>query len=62
MAREIESVAHAAGETVVKVSETTAMILEKSGPVVTEISNHAFGLGRVTIRVFGKVLSTLLPK
>ena len=62
MSKVVGETAHAAGETVVKVTKGTAMILEKSGPVVTEISNHALGAGRITIRVFGKIVSSIIPK
>lgn len=62
MSEEIGKTVNAAGETVVRVTKGTAMIIEKTGPVVTEISHHALGAGRVTIRAFGKLLSMFFPK
>lgn len=62
MSEEIEKTVHAAGETVVKATKGTAMVIEKTGPVVTEISNHALGAGRITIRAFGRLLSVFFPK
>ncbi len=60
MSKEIERVAHAAGETLIKATKNTFVIVEKTGPVVTEISHHALGAGRVTVKVLGKVFSTIL--
>lgn len=62
MSKEIEQTVHAAGETVIRVTKGTAMVIEKTGPVVTEISNHAIGAGRITIKAFGKLLSIFFPK